>query len=329
MLSDLAMSTSDVGVRTAVLALAFGGVLGACAQSSSTPRAVDSGVPAGWTVIAAGTANLNAVSGVSDSAVWVVGDRGTIARWDGAALTFETSGTTVNLRGVWALDDDHAYAVGDGGIFLERKSGAWAQVATGLTREVLTGVWADADRVVAVGSHGTVVLGTSTGYALVPNSRAENLLAVSGTSGGTVTAVGALGLVLNLDGTSLTRFPIPAFSKLLSGVSRDASGNTYFVGQEGSVYYSDSTGVNAVTGCPQASLRSVTRAADSAWIVGWDGSICQVSAPGAVTYRYSDARWFNGVYAASPTSLWVVGATGTLLHGLPSQAADGGAEGGP
>ncbi len=320
-----------VDVLAGVLA-ACGGLLCGCARSapsSSLPRASDAGGPTGWTALKAGSANLNAVSGVSDSAVWVVGDQGTIARWDGVALSFESSGTTANLRGVWALDTDHAYAVGDGGTFLERKAGVWAPVAAGLTREVLTGVWADAQRVVAVGSHGTVVLGTTTGYALVPSSRGENLLAVSGTPGGTVTAVGALGLVLNLDGTTLSRFTIPAFSMLLSGVSRDASGNAYFVGQQGTVYYSGGSGVNAVTGCPQASLRAVTTAGADAWIVGWDGAICQVSASGAVVHPFTDARWFNGIYAASPTSLWVVGASGTLLHGLPTQAADGGLEGGP
>ncbi len=316
-------------VRAGVLAAACGWGLCGCAQSSSAPRGADAGAPRGWTAIQAGSANLNAVAGVSDSAVWVVGDRGTIARWDGAALAFEASGTVANLRGVWALDAEHAYAVGDGGTILERKAGVWAQVAAGLTREVLTGVWADAQRVVAVGSHGTVVLGTTTGYDRVPNSRAENLLAVSGSSAGTVTAVGALGLVLNLDGTTLSRFVIPAFSKLLSGVSRDADGNAYFVGQQGTVYHSDSSGVHAVTGCPQAALRAVTKVGTDAWIVGWDGSICQVSASGVVVYPYTDPRWFNGVYAASPTSLWVVGASGTLLHGLPSQGADGGAEGGP
>jgi photosystem II stability/assembly factor-like uncharacterized protein len=320
------------GLGARALAVAGGGLLCGCAQSSSpvSARALDAAAPTGWTVVRAGSANLNAVSGVSDSAVWVVGDQGTIARWDGAALSFETSTTSANLRGVWALDNDHAYAVGDGGTFLERKSGAWTQVAVGLTREVLTAVWADPDRVVAVGSHGTIVLGTQTGYELVPNSRAENLLAVSvNAGGGRVLAVGALGLVLQLQGKALSRLAIPAFSKLLSGVSTDQYANAYFVGQQGSVYRFDGANVTSVTGCSSSSLRAVATVDVNAWIVGWDGTLCYAAVSSAVPYTYTDSRWFNGIYAASPTSLWVVGASGTLLHGMPAQAADAGADGGP
>ena len=122
-----------------------------CENVTSIPTPPAVVAPAGWTVLAAGSTNLNAVNGYSDSAVWAVGDQGTIVRWDGASLTFETSGTTSNLRGVWAVDADHVYAVGDGGTILERTGGAWMAVGVGATRQVLTAVWADnTQRVVAV-----------------------------------------------------------------------------------------------------------------------------------------------------------------------------------
>jgi photosystem II stability/assembly factor-like uncharacterized protein len=299
-----------------------------CDQVSSTPAQVDAGVPPGWTVISAGSTNLNAVSGVSDSAVWIVGDQGTIFHWDGSHLASESSGTTANLRGVWALDTDRAYAVGDGGMILERTSGLWQQVGAGVTRQVLTGVWADTTRVVAVGSFGTIVQLTPTGYKVVKNADGENLLAVTGTPGGPVTAVGALGLVLNLNAGALKRTAIPAFSKLLSGAASSANGS-YAVGQQGTVYQSADSFASPpqpVTGCPQSSLRAVSMAGQDAWIVGWDGAICRVRGTKTTSYPYSDARWFSGIYAASPTSLWVVGSSGTVLHGLPvsTAAADAG-----
>ena len=302
----------------------------ACDHVSSLPTAAaDGSVRNGWTVVPAGTANLNAVSGVSDSTVWAVGDRGTIWRWDGTDLVSEKSGTTATLRSVFALDAEDAYAVGDAGTILQRTASGWQQVGVGVTRQVLTGVWADTTRVVAVGSSATVILGTTAGYQVLPvgtstNPITENLFGVSGTPGGVVTAVGALGLVLELSGAALSRTPIPSFSKLLTGVSAGATAS-YFVGQQGIVYRVDATGINLVPGCPGTALRAVATADTNAWIVGWDGTICELSSASARSFPYKDARRFNGVYAASPSSLWVVGASGTLLHGLPDNPTDAGA----
>jgi hypothetical protein len=306
-------------MRTALVA-AIGVLLSqGCENVTSIPPPPDASVPAGWTVIAAGTTNLNGISGLSDTSVWVVGDQGTIAHWDGNQLTSEKSGTTSNLRGVWAVDANHVYAVGDGGTMLERTAGAWQPVAVGLTREVLTGVWGDAQRVVAVGSHGTVVYGTMGKFKVIPNSDGENLLAVSGTPGAPAVAVGALGLVLDVSGAGLSREPIPAFSKLFTGIAY-VPAVAYFVGEQGSVYRVNAAGINPVAGFPPTTLRAVSITGEDAWVVGLDGTICKVNAS-VTCYPYSDARWFSGVYAASAKSIWVVGASGTILHGLPQESA--------
>jgi photosystem II stability/assembly factor-like uncharacterized protein len=306
-----------------VLVAAIGVLLSqGCENVTAIPPPPDASTPAGWTVLAAGTANLNAVHGLSDTAIWAVGDRGSILHWDGASLTPEASGTNANLRGVWAVDADHVYAVGDSGTILARTGGTWAPVGVGATRQVLTGVWADTTRVVAVGSSGAIVLGTlATGkYQVIANADHENLLGVTGTPGGPAVAVGALGLVLSLKGQALSRTPIPAFSKLLTGVAT-APGVSYLVGEQGAVYRSDAAGINPVSGFPTSTLRAVSITGSDAWMVGVDGTICEAAATTTTCFPYSDLRWFNGVYAASPTAIWVVGATGTLLHGLPTQSA--------
>jgi photosystem II stability/assembly factor-like uncharacterized protein len=310
------------GAWLGLCAMPLVAALQGCEKRAASPAAPDGSLPAGWTVIPAGTANLNAVSGVSDDAVWVVGDHGTIGHWDGTKLLWEKSGTQSNLRGVWTLDTDHAFAVGDGGTILERKAGSWQQVGAKLTRQVLTAVWADTTRVVAVGSFGTVVLGGATGYQLLSSPASENIFGVTGTPGGAVTAVGALGLMLQLSGTTLTRTPITSFNKLLTGAGTGPSG-AYFVGQQGTVYRADATGLNPVVGCPGTALRAVSPVDANAWVVGWDGTICEISGTTATAFPYTDNRWFNGVYAASSTALWVVGAGGTLLHGYPT-SPDGG-----
>jgi hypothetical protein len=306
-------------------ALLLLGICGICAALEACDSRVEplaqtteAGAPTGWTTITAGTANLNAISGVSDSAIWVVGDRGTIGHWDGSRLVFEKSGTQVNLRGVFALSADQAYAVGDGGTILQRTAtGSWQPVGQGVTGETLTAVWADTTRVIAVGSFGTIVLGGATGYQPITNpSFQENLFGVTGTAGGPITAVGALGLVLSITGTNVSRITITNFTKLLVGVAT-GPGATYIVGQQGTVYVADATGINPVNGCPVSALRSVSLAGSDAWAVGWDGAICKIAGTTTASFPYSDSRWFNGIYAASDTSLWVVGASGTFLHGLP------------
>lgn len=315
-------------MRKAIAIALCSGTLWACDQAVPPPSVVlDAGDDTGWKVLAAGTDNLNAVSGLTDKAVWVVGDHGTIGHWDGAKLDWEKSGTTANLRGVWALSESAVYAVGDGGTILKRDAaGVWTLVAAKVTREVLTSVWADSQRVIAVGSGGTIILGGATPYQLLANTACsnkpcnENLFGVTGTAGGAITVVGALGLVLSITGPAtgpaIARVTIPNFTKLLSGITT-GSANSYFVGQQGTVYRADATGLNPVAGCPTSALRSVSTVGPDAWIVGWDGTVCKVAGMKATSFPYSDTRWFNGIYAASATSLWVVGASGTLLHGLP------------
>ncbi len=317
-------------MRLALALAVCGLLLQGCEHVSSLPVIPDASVSSGWTVLSAGTLNLNAVSGVSDTAVWVVGDQGSIQYWNGTQLVSENSGTKVTLRGVWAVDMNTVYAVGDGGTILSRQAGVWQQVGVGVTPQVLTAVWADSMRVVAVGSNGTVVAGSAAAaYKVLPNADAENLLGVTGTPGGVVTAVGSLGLVLQINGTTLTRVPIPSFTKVLAGATTGPTA-TFFVGQQGSVYSSTAGGLQSLTGCPQTALRAASAIESTTWIVGWDGTICSITGASAASYPYTDTRWFNGVYAASPTALWVVGASGTLLHGLPSTppAAAGSPEGG-
>lgn len=331
-------------MRLRVLAILVCGLLGlsaeACNSNIAPPAALaEASVPTGSTAISAGSANLNAVSGVSDSALWAVGNLGAIYLWNGTKLVKEASGTTVTLRGVWAVTTDLAYAVGDGGTILQRQGGAWHQVGTGITRQVLTSVFADTTRVVAVGSSATVIVGTAAaGYTLLTppkvngNLVGENLLGVSGVAGGTVTAVGALGIVLQLNGMNLSVVTTPN-SNLLAG-SASSAGGSYYVGQQGTVYLANGGPLTTIKGCPSTSLRAVSTTtsktgATVAWIVGWDGTICMVSdaLTPPVSFPYTDGRWFNGIYAASPTSLWVVGASGTLLHGLPVNPDAGAADG--
>ena len=60
-----------------------------------------------WTNISPGyTVDLNAITGVSDSAIFVVGDGGTVLEYDGITWDSLAGLPTENLNDVWALDDN-------------------------------------------------------------------------------------------------------------------------------------------------------------------------------------------------------------------------------
>jgi hypothetical protein len=338
-------------MKTVWLATIGIALLTGCDQVTANPAVYDASAtaPSTWTVLSAGTKNLYAVSGVSDASVWAVGDKGTILYANGSTVTPQTSGTTFPLRGVWAVNANTVYAVGDGGTILQLVGGAWQKVGANTTQQILNGVWADSQRVVAVGSNGTVVLGTIAGATTtyqvltvkvptgsgMPLPATENLFGVTGTPGGVVTIVGALGLVLQLAPGSTTPtvvaipYPLNQTPTLAAATTTTGAGGGAFVmGQQGAVY--EISTMAQVVGCPQSPLRAASSTANATgtgstiWIVGWDGTMCRISNGIPTSFPYADSRWFNGVYAASPTSLWVVGAAGTFLHGLPPETDAGG-----
>lgn len=64
------------------------------------------------------TATTNGLNGVFGSAannVFIVGNAGTLLRWNGSALLPQNlGGSAGNLYAVWAADATNAWAVGDG-----------------------------------------------------------------------------------------------------------------------------------------------------------------------------------------------------------------------
>ena len=76
---------------------------------------------ANWSALTVDTAeDLNAISCLSDTHCFVVGDAGTIFSTtdDGSTWTTQTSGTTEDLRAISCLSTTHCFAVGDNGTIL-------------------------------------------------------------------------------------------------------------------------------------------------------------------------------------------------------------------
>jgi hypothetical protein len=154
-----------VGVGTGTVADLFGvwgdgslvvavGASGALVQGSGTA----------WTATvlpAAGGRALRAVWGRSSSALWLVGDGGTILSWNGVTASAVATGIADSLRAIWGASDKDIWAVGDGGRILHYDGAAWAVHAqgSGLTQKSLRSVHgASSTEVFAVGESGTLLI---------------------------------------------------------------------------------------------------------------------------------------------------------------------------
>lgn len=106
---------------------------------------------------------MNALYGVSETAVWTVGDDGSCAlyakdpMWGGQ---LKTSGVIANLNAVHGLASDDFWAVGDAGTAIHWNGTSWTTVPTGASGEFavsLAGVWAFARKEAwIIGQKGTI-----------------------------------------------------------------------------------------------------------------------------------------------------------------------------
>ena len=84
----------------------------------------------GVMVPVASQVNFRAAWGYDDH-LWAVGQKGTIAHYDGASWAFAESGTTSTLNAVFGIAPNDIWAVGDDGTALHFDGAAWSSVATG------------------------------------------------------------------------------------------------------------------------------------------------------------------------------------------------------
>lgn len=93
----------------------------------------DAGAPSlerGVMVPVASQVSLRAAWG-HDEHLWAVGEKGTIAHFDGTAWEFADTGTTSTLNAVFGTAPNDIWAVGEGGTALHYDGAQWSSVATG------------------------------------------------------------------------------------------------------------------------------------------------------------------------------------------------------
>ncbi len=185
--------------------------------------------------------------GFAADQVWVVGQGGTLLRWDGAAFTPEDSGTTEDLWGLWGSAPDDLWAVGGSGVapslgvLLHRDASGWSSVPLPtLSRanvHALFKVWGSgASDVWAVGQHGLLLHYDGTAWEERPTGTGEDLVAVWGTGPEHVAIVGgrANGVLLLWDGVALRSVDL-SYAPGLNGVWLRDPGVVHVAGVRGTL----------------------------------------------------------------------------------------------
>lgn len=97
------------------------------------------------------------VWGKAPNDVYVVGERGTAAHFDGAAWALADVPTQQSLNGVWGSCSGETFAVGDFGTILHRQGTTWRREATPTQEHLFAVAGVDAENVYAVGNGGTIL----------------------------------------------------------------------------------------------------------------------------------------------------------------------------
>jgi photosystem II stability/assembly factor-like uncharacterized protein len=206
---------------------------------------------------------LQGIWGNSASDVYVVGDSGTIVRFDGAQWTTIAVGTTQqDLKDVWCYPTGDVWAVGDsysvGGnayytILHSSDNGTtWVDGDGGIVNGAsLKGLWGSSDsNIFAVGASGRIMRYNGSAWSVQTTPRTETLRGVWGSSATDVWAVGDTFSSSHTDyytllhttngGTNWTNYSMTG-SQNLYGVWGTSASAVYAVGAGGTILYYNGT----------------------------------------------------------------------------------------
>ena len=209
---------------------------------------------------------LRGIWGSSSSAVFTVGDAGTILHYDGSDWAYVHSGTANGLNGVWGSSPSDVFAVGDSGTVLHYDGAVWRAMASGTAADI-TGIWGTSwSSVFCVLSTGAVLHYDGLAWTTIYGGPGHALNAVWGSSSSDVFAVGDGGDIVHFDGSSWTHMDSGTGSRL-----------------------------NAVWG---AGSSDVYAAGSSGTLLRYDGALWRAVAPPAYAF-YWEQRDVNAVWAGS------------------------------
>jgi hypothetical protein len=306
-----------------------------------------------WAVTSRGTAyNLNAVWGTSSTNVYAVGDGGTIMRWDGSKLTPLVSGTNENLNAIWGVSAGDIYAVGNNGTVLRSTNGTtWA--LTDLGTFGLRAVWGSAaNNIYVVGDTGAVrhwngITWTPVVVPAVMGPGPRNLNTIWGSSATDIHIGGDTGVIIHFNGATWNQVPYETGypqNRDIHGIWGTSPADIWAVAKHTVLLHNNGVVDTAVIDGDSVKYNgpwdhiNVDRHADVLAVHGTGvADVYAVSDSGEVFHQNrpltghgggSSGYWsrmtvasqphlaLRGVWAASPTLVFIVGDAGLFIRGV-------------
>lgn len=190
---------------------------------------------------------LNWAFGFSAEDVFVVGNDGTVLRWNGESWASQSTPIRAPLWGVWGAAPDDVWAVGGTGtgsgepVILHFDGAGWTQIALpALTTPnvfALYKVWGlDAQNVWAVGQQGVVLRYDGSAWREEQSGAPDDLISLWGTAADRIVAVGgrAGGIVSVWNGDVWRTESLPGVAGL-NGVWMQPGDEPWLVGAEGTI----------------------------------------------------------------------------------------------
>jgi hypothetical protein len=233
-----------------------------------------------WVAPSPQGAYLNAVHAFADDEVWMVGDGGTVLRWDGAAWGRADTNTRKTLYDLWGQGPDNVWIVGSGPTVLHYDGSSWDNVNL---PSFPSGVW--------------------------------GLEGVDGSASNNVWFVGYQGTALRWNGSSIQKHTVPTQKRLRAVWSRSSS-DTWVVGDEGAIFHWNGSSWQAPSMPASVGTDWFTdvwgSGANDVWartnhhVYHYDGSSWQES--------YGGVSGLQGMTGCGPNDIWLANGTGSLKH---------------
>lgn len=252
--------------------------------------------------------------GADANNIWVVGDGGSIEKWNGTALVPQTSGTMQNLRAVWGLNASNVWAAGFAGTILKWDGSNWTSQMSGVASG-LRGFWGtDANNVWVVGDSGVIRKWDGMNWGPQTSGTAEQLISVWGADANNIWAVGATGTLLKFDGTSWSSQTSGTTQRLTSVWGANAS-NIWVVGAAGTILRGDGTNWVAQTSNTTLGLSTVAgTAANNIWAAGSGGTILKWNGTAWTSQSSGTGRFLASIWIDNASSVWTTDGNGALIN---------------
>lgn len=267
-----------------------------------------------WSIMQLPGAPLNALSclaGTGPNDVYAAGSGGAVFHYDGSTWSKIATAFPNDLAGIYASENLLLLVAANGEVF-KRTGGQFSFV--GSNTGGLFGVSGSADNnILAVGDSGTLQL--FNGSALIQQTGypgSKPLRAIHTRSDKDAWAVGSEGAVLHWNGLMLSRLAAPT-DQPLQAVFAFSADNVFAVGMRGTILHYDGSSIVAYGGggYPDGrDFRSVSgTSADDLWAVGDGNTIVHYTGQGWIPVPTGQPSTVNyrGVFAISPSEVWVVG----------------------